>query len=77
MRTLRVNKTKVTLKGAFINNAFALESEKELKMMKGSSFETTSAFFTWLLTLTRKMPHISGFLDCFGFSHFLTYCCQF
>ena len=77
MRTLRVNKTKVTLKSAFINNVFALESEKELKMMKGSSFETTSAFLTWLLTLTRQMPHISGFLDCFSFSHFLTYCCQF
>ena len=28
---LKVNKTKVTLRNAFIDNLFALESEKELK----------------------------------------------
>ena len=31
MRALRVNETKVTLRNAFIDNIFALESEKESK----------------------------------------------
>ena len=31
MRALRVNETKVTLRNAFIDNIFALESEKQSK----------------------------------------------
>ena len=38
MRTLRVNETKVTSRNAFIDNFFALESEKEPKNDEKSLF---------------------------------------
>ena len=76
VRTLRLNGTKVTLRNAFIDNLFALESEKELKKPKEPIFQNACELFTCLLTLIPRIPHICGFLDCFNFSHFLTtYCC--
>ena len=47
------------------------------KMTKGPSFQPTTRFLIWLLTVRRQMPHIFGFMDCFSFSHFLATSCQF
>ena len=38
VRTLRLNGTKVTLRNAFIDNLFALESEKELQKTERTHF---------------------------------------
>ena len=77
MRVLSINKTKVTSRNAFIKNVFALESEEETKMKKGTSFQTTHRFLTWLLTLRRRMPYIYCFLETFRFGQFLVTCCHF
>ena len=48
VRALRVNETKVTSTNVFIDNHFALESEKELKNDKRSLFQD----FTQILDLS-------------------------
>ena len=70
MRTVRVNKDKVTSRNSFIVNPIPVEKVKKSKKMKEApSIETTHEFYTCLSTLTPAMTEISGFMDCFSFSH--------
>ena len=76
MRTLKVNETKVTSPNAFIDNIFALESEKESKKEERILYLDHTGLLTLLLTVGMRRPHICGFLGCFGVSHFFVtlYC---
>ena len=62
---MRVDKTKVTSRNAFIGNL--LELEKEKKITKGTLFETIPRFLTCLLVFTPQIQHICGSINCFSF----------
>ena len=63
--------TKITLRNTFIDNLFALESEKGSEIGRGILCQN----LTSLLKFRPRMAHICDFLNCFSFSHFLvTYC---
>ena len=72
-----VNETKVTSRNAFSEYVFVLESDKDSKNGKITSFETARGLLTSLLTFRPRMPHICFFSDSFSFSHFLTPSCLF
>ena len=61
VRAVRVNETKITLRNAFLFNAFILRSKKNKKMTKGPSFGTARGVLTCLLNLSFRMPHICVF----------------
>ena len=73
LRALRINETKVTSKNAFIDNLFALESEKESKNDERTLFPDCPRILDLSVSpesVRLWMPHICGFLDCFSFGHF-------
>ena len=62
MRALRINRTKVTSRNAFIHNLFALKNEIESKMTKGRSLETARGFLICLLTFILQFQIIGKVL---------------
>ena len=76
MCALRVNKSKLIFRNAFIVNLFALESENNQNMIKKPSFGTPRGLLICVLTLSLQTTPIGVFPDYFSFSHFLaTSCC--
>ena len=72
VRSLRVKKSKLTLRNVFILDLFALGGEKELKYDKRTLFWGFSAeTLTCLLTRSLRNTHIRVFPDFFSYRHFL------
>ena len=70
MRTLRVNKTKLSWGNAFIVDHFALGGKKNQNMTKELTFGASYGVLTCILTLSLRKTHICVFLDYFNLAIF-------